>query len=525
PVEQALAAIWADVLGVERVGRHDNFFELGGDSILSIQVVSRARQAGLRFSTKELFQHQTVAELAGVTVQESADAQDAPVVGEVPLTPIQRWFFATHRINPRHFNQAVMLELADGLDLDALRRAVEALFAQHDALRARFTRDGEEWRQEYGPVEPLDALTVHALPEGDEEAQAAAMEKIADEVHAGFDLGRGPLLRAVLFDRGAGRRPYLLLVAHHLIVDGVSWRILLDDLDSGYGQAAGGGPVRLGAKTTSVQEWSTRLAQHVASGALDAELDYWATAADAGALPVDHEPAPGAPAAPAGTVTVPISPEDTDALLRAAPGAYRTRINDVLLAALAWALTRWTGRGRVSVQLEGHGREDVLDGVDLSRTVGWFTTMFPVALEVPADDEPDWRTVVKSVRRQLRAVPGNGFGFSALRELGPPEVRERLAGTGGGPQIVFNYLGQWDARSTEAEASLFHAAHPAPGLDHDPADRTGQALEVVGSVHGGELEFSWYYQPAWYDEATVTALAGAFAEALRRIAQDCREDR
>jgi non-ribosomal peptide synthase protein (TIGR01720 family) len=347
------------------------------------------------------------------------------------------------------------------------------------------------------------------------------MEKVADEVHASFDLYRGPLLRAVLFATGTGRRPYLLLVAHHLAVDGVSWRILLDDLDTAYGQALRGEPVDLGPKTTSFRDWACRLDQYVAAGGLDGELEHWAAASDAGGLPMDHPCAE--PVSPARTVSVTLSAQDTEALLRSAPTAYRTRINDVLLAALAWALSRWTGRERVAVEVEGHGREEIFDGVDLSRTVGWFTTMFPVALDVPAGGESDWRTLVKSVRRQVRAVPANGFGYAALRYLGPPAVRERLAAAGPGPQVVFNYLGQWDAQQREERDGLFYAVHASLGQDHDPVDRSSHTLEVVGAVNHGRLEFSWYYQPDRWARSTVEQVAGDFAGALRGIARDSRE--
>ena len=234
------------------------------------------------------------------------------------------------------------------------------------------------------------------------------------------------------------------------MIDGVSWRILLEDLDAAYQQAARGETIQLGRKTTSFRDWAQRLSEYAADGGLDHELDHWAGVLEGGCeLPVDHT---SSEPAPAQTVSVLLSTEDTDALLRAAPTAYRTRINDVLLAALAWSLSQWTGRKTISVDLEGHGREDVLEGVDLSRTVGWFTTVFPIALDEPTNDEPNWRDLVKSVRRQLRAVPGNGFGFGALRYLGPPAARERLSASGPRPQIAFNYLGQWDSRSPASGA-------------------------------------------------------------------------
>jgi amino acid adenylation domain-containing protein/non-ribosomal peptide synthase protein (TIGR01720 family) len=505
PVQHALAAIWAEVLGLERVGVADNFFELGGDSILSIQVVSRARQAGLRLTTKDVFVHQTIARLEPVVTEVHADGAEQPVSGAVPLTPIQQWFFATHSVNPHHFNQSAFVELTGELDEKALEQALEALVAHHDALRMRFEKADGGWRQYNEPIAAESVLRRADLSDVPAEEQFAAMEKLADEVHAGLDLERGSLLAAVLFTRGADRSPCLLLVAHHLVVDGVSWRIIMDDLDTAYQQAAQGEPVRLGAKTTSFLDWAHRLGEHVAAGGLDHELGHWATALDCRPLPADHPPAaePGPPR----TVLVRLTAEDTDTLLRAAPAAYRTRINDILLTGLGWALSRWTGDSKVSVELEGHGREEIIGDVDLSRTVGWFTTIYPITLDVAG------------------TVPGNGIGFGALRYLGTAAARERLSAPG--PQIVFNYLGQWDARSSGSDAEtgpgLYQGAHTSLGGEHDPGERPVHALEVVGAVQEGQLECAWYYRPDLYDQATVESVAGDFAAALRRIAQDCRQ--
>ena len=373
-------------------------------------------------------------------------------------------------------------------------------------------------------------LQRHDLSDVDPDEQLPAMEKVADDVHASFDLGQGPLVSAVLFDRGAGQRPMLFVAAHHLVVDGVSWRILVDDLATAYGQLGRGEPVDLGPKTTSVQDWSQRLGAYVRAGGLDHELAHWQGVLDAAPLPVDHpldeSAVPVSSTTPVHTASVELDTADTEALLRGAPTAYRTGINDVLLAALAWALARWTGQPRVAVDLEGHGREEILDGVDLSRTVGWFTTMFPVAFDVPADreqDSPDWRALVKSVRRQLRAVPGNGFGFGALRYLGAPATQDALAADRPGPQVAFNYLGQWDARSAEPDGGLVQAEHGSLGQDHDSADRGAHLLEVVGAAQGGRLAFTWFYQPDRHDHSTVESVAADFADALRRIARDCRE--
>jgi amino acid adenylation domain-containing protein/non-ribosomal peptide synthase protein (TIGR01720 family) len=521
PIEATLAGIWADVLGLERIGVRDNFFELGGDSILSIQVVARARQAGLRLVTKDLFRHQTIAALAPVVtmVQETTGERPA-VVGAVPLTPIQRWFFEAGRANPHHFNQSHLVELTDELDERALGRALDALLVQHDALRMRFEQVDGRWQQRNAPVEPMITLHKCELPDLSEPEWYAAMEKVADEIHASFDLGSGPLLKVVLFVSAGPWRPYLFLVAHHLVVDGVSWRILLDDLDTAYQQSARGELIDLGAKTTSFRDWSVRLGEYVTAGELDGELEHWVRALEGPQLPVDQ--APPVLRMPARVISTVLSRQDTETLVRGAPSAYRTRINDILLAAFAWALSRWTGRQRVSIDLEGHGREEIFADVDLSRTVGWFTSMFPVALDVQCADEPNWRNVIKSVRRQLRAIPRNGFGYGALRYLGSPAVRELLSARGGNREIGFNYLGQWDARAHEEDRSLFVATHSSIGQDHDPADRAEHLLEVVGEVGDGQLGFSWYHQPE-LSESAVRSVADDFIEALRLIAQDCRE--
>jgi non-ribosomal peptide synthase protein (TIGR01720 family) len=524
--ERRIARIWADVLGVEQVGADDNFFHLGGDSILSMQVVSRLRRDGLHLATRDLFTHQTVAGLAAVVRTAPQSSGDGPVTGEVPLTPIQEWFLTSPRAGHHHFNQSLLLELDGTPDPTALRTALGALLDHHDALRMRFTRDEDGWHQFNPPPSEADAVLAHHDLTGLPDTEAdAAMSKAADDLHTGFDIGRGPLLRAALFT-GAGRPAFLLLVAHHLVVDAVSWRILRDDLEAAYRQAADGEPVDLGERTTSFRDWSRKLAAHVAEGGLDHELPYWEQAVAAEPLPTGQVAGPDAE--PARTLHVELGEDDTASLLRAAPAAYRTRVNDVLLAALALALARWTGRDRIRLDLEGHGREDLLEGVDLSRTVGWFTTVHPVALQVsdPEDLGPDrdWRSLVKSVRRQLRAVPGNGIGFGALRTYGPPEVRERLGPAAHG-QVVFTYLGQWDTRPADSGGSLVRAEHGSLGQDHDPRDSGSHLLEVVGAVQEGRLAFTWHHRPAVHDTATVRSVAEDFAEVLRHIARHARDSR
>jgi non-ribosomal peptide synthase protein (TIGR01720 family) len=495
-VETALAGIWSDVLGVPQVGVHDNFFTLGGDSILSIQMVSRARQAGLRLTTRDVFEHQTIAELAPVATAVDESGSQAPVVGEVPLTPIQSWFFRTGPVAPHHFNQSLLLELRPDVDVVALRSAVDTLPEHHDALRLRFSKVDGEWRQHNA-----DLLDATALAVAD---SWSSMEAVADQVHASLSLTEGPLFVATLFT-GGDHPPFLLLVAHHLVVDAVSWRILTDDLDRAYQQAVAGVPIDLGPKTTSFRDWSLRMREYADGGGFDSEREHWlsvgAPSEGLDAEP-DDDPTP---------LVVTVDTGDTEAVVRRAPGVYRTSVNDIVLAALAWAVARHTG-DVARIELEGHGREDIVDGVDLSRTVGWFTSMFPVRLEVPGDDDPDWRSVVKAVRRQRRAVPGNGLGYGYV------------GGDAGAP-IVFNYLGEWEGQAALPDESLYRRIHASLGQDNDPGNQRPHALEVVGGVDEQSLQFSWSFRPDLVSRASVETLAADFAEALRQIAEDVRRPR
>ncbi|MFE7482625.1 amino acid adenylation domain-containing protein [Streptomyces sp. NPDC057552] len=519
PQEKILERVWAETLGLERVGVEDRFFDLGGDSILSIQVMARARRGGLRLDTQDIFLHQTIAELAAVGEFVGDTAGDArpPAVGPVPLTPVQRWFFATHDV-PHHFNQSMLVELRGRADEQALRTALEALIEHHDALRMRFTRDGDRWDQQNPPHTPGSAglLRVVDATGTAEDALDGLMEREATRAQAGFSLAEGPLLAAVLFDLGEERRGRVFLTAHHLVVDTVSWNILLDDLEVAYTQAVAGAPVDLGPRGTTFQEWSTRLSAHTRQGGLDHELSYWRAVDTDLPLPRDFAGTPKA--ADGRQAEILLGPEESVLLTDHAPTVYRTRVEEVVLSALARTLARWTGHGAVAVDLEGHGRERLLDGVDLSRTVGWFTSVHPVRLDAP--EGAGWRELIRAVRRQLRAVPGKGMGYGPLRHL-----REGLPGAGPGgpdPEVVFNFLGRHRTRS-RSDDGLYHALHGALGEDLSPDDRTSHLLEIVGGIKDGRLAFTWYYSSAVHEPRTIARLARDFEEALREIAAECAE--
>ncbi|HEV2149997.1 MAG TPA: amino acid adenylation domain-containing protein [Longimicrobiaceae bacterium] len=517
PVERTLARIWSEVLRVPRVGVHDRFFDLGGDSILSIQVVARARQEGVHLTPRQMVEHPTIARLAGVAGSASGTPEEqGALAGEVPLTPIQHWFFEQEIGDRNHWNQAFLFAPRRHLDHRALARAVGLLMAHHDALRLRFHRGGGGWTQRYadpgGPA-PVLALDLSRLPAGERERR---LEAVSGQVQASLDLERGPLLRVVRFDLGA-RGERLLLVVHHLAVDGVSWRVLLEDLQrllEGGGEAGD-----LPPKTSSFARWAQRLAEHAASDELRREADLWTGLHhdDPPRLPVDHPGAENRPAR-AGYVTAGFDADETRALLHEVPAAYRTRINDVLLAALARCLAGWSGERRVLLHLEGHGREDLFPDVDLSRTVGWFTSLFPVLLDL----RRAWGEAeeLKAVKEQLRGVPAGGIGYGLLRYLTPdPDVRSELRALPV-PEISFNYLGQFD--QTVSGSGLFAVADEPIGPSHGPGGRRAHLLDVVAAVEDGVLRVRWTYGRDVHRPETVEALAARYLAELRALVAHCR---
>ena len=513
-LEQQLVSIWQDVLKLGQVGLRDNFFELGGDSIVSIQVVGRARQAGIHFTPKDLFQHQTIERLATVAcVGATSQAFDqGPVSGELILLPVQQVFFDEAIPQRQHWNQSVMLKPTQPLDAGVLAQALAALVVHHDGLRLGFRQEGEGWQARYrSPASRCDDLLWVA-----DIADAEALHSIGNEAQRSLDLQTGPLLRGVLanLDDGSQR---LLLAIHHLVVDGVSWRILFEDLQGAYRQLLAGQALQLPAKTTSAQMWAERLQGYARSAPLQAELAYWQAHLEGvdGQLPMDN-PSGGRQNRLAQTVRTRLDASLTRQLLQDAPKAYRTQVNDLLLTALARVIVRWTGSDSALIQLEGHGREALFNDVDLTRTVGWFTSLYPARL-TPVTDLGN---SLKQIKEQLRSIPNKGLGFGALAHLANDASRATLARLPV-PRLTFNYLGQFDASFNEADGALFVPASEGAGDELDPEAPLSNVLAVNGQVFGGELNLGWTFSREQFNETTVQALADDYARELQALIEHC----
>jgi len=511
-LESTLAAIWCAVLNVPQVGLDDNFFELGGDSILSIQVVSRARQAGIHFSPRDLFQHQTVQTLAAVaTLVEQVTAEQGVLTGSSGLTPIQQWFFDTPIPERQHWNQALVLKPLQLLEPHRLEQALLAVLEHHDALRLSFSQRDAQWHAEHLAVPQGGVLMqahVHDM------AQCTAL---FTETQRSLDLAHGPLLRALLVDGPQGQQR-LLIAIHHLVVDGVSWRVLLEDLQNVYRQLSKGQSVSLPAKTSALRDWAARLQAYAHSESLREELTVWQAqlAGPAVALPVTR-PLGALRNRDADTVSVRLDAEHTRQLLQQAPSAYRTQVNDLLLTVLARVVCRWSGHDSALIQLEGHGRETLFDDIDLTRSVGWFTSAYPLRLTPLAEQGAS----IKAIKEQLRGIPHKGLGYGVLRYLADDLCKQTLAGLPSAG-ITFNYLGQFD-QSFGADA-LFHPLDESAGLAHDPDAPLPNELSIDSQVYGGELVLRWTFSRERFDRQTLQALADAYLAELRSLIAHCLRD-
>ncbi|ANW03877.1 non-ribosomal peptide synthetase [Bradyrhizobium icense] len=518
--EEQIAAVWREVLGRERIGRNDNFFELGGDSILSLQIIARLRKRGIRLTPKQVFGQQTVAGLATVAAvataplagKESSTAKvsTAAATSMRHLLPIQARFFSEDIANRNHWNQAVLLVPQTRMDWETLRRALTTIVDHHDALCLQFAQVDGAWHATQGtPPSPSELLWIHT-----DVGDATQVTAIASAAQESLSLSSGSLLHAAAMDLADGSQR-LLIVIHHLVVDGVSWRVLLEDLASAYDQLKRDAVVTLPPKSEAYASWGERLHSYAAIRELADELPFWLDGAAGPSLPCDDDHGGVDRVGDGEEVSLVFDAEVTSRLLQEAPSAYRTQVNDLMLASLLRAISRWSQRDDVTVELEGHGREDIFSGVDISRTVGWFTTAFPVRLQGGSDDDA---SLIKTVKEKLRAIPNRGLGYGVLRYLGSEDQRRALAQLPE-PQLVFNYLGRFDG--SVGASSLFGFAPESAGGSRSATAPLRGWLNITGLVREGRLHLSFGYGRKRYRWETVARLAKLYETALRELVAHC----
>ena len=487
PGEHAMAAIWQQVLSRKNLGVHDDFFEAGGDSLLAMQVLARINKSGLSLPAREFFRLPTIAGCAAAARERVLTAPDTktlrPPSGTVPLTPIQHWFFDHHPVDPHFFNLSIMLEVTGRVDIEHVARAVTTVIRHHDALQLVYTRHTTGWVAHYSR-HPDDALftveDLSSLPAGQ---RTAEQTRRAADYQTQIDLARGPLFHAVLFQHGDNQRDRLLLVAHHLVIDLISWRIVLDDLDTALSQSQATQSVALAGGSDRFGDWARMLPTYLRSEAADRGRAYWLELADSFAA---------APPPPRVTETAPeaflhryLTSADTAVLLERATAMCAT-MEDLLLATALLAHHSSNGASYFVVNLDRHGRAETVGdhNVDVSRTVGWFTAVVPVYLMLSG--EPTLSSSLATVQKTLRQLPNRGVDFGLLRYLGTPKERQQLDSLPR-PNMSLNYQGEFD-QELESMTNLALSEDDA-GEQRSEHHQRETTFDLDVRVVAGALEF------------------------------------
>ncbi|OIK22018.1 non-ribosomal peptide synthase/polyketide synthase [Bacillus amyloliquefaciens] len=510
--EELLVSIWQEVLGAERIGILDNFFDFGGDSIKSIQVSSRLYQAGYKVDMKHLFKYPAIAELSPFVVPVSRMADQGEVSGRTNLTPIQHWFFEQKMPHAHHYNQAVMLHSAEGFKEDPLRRTMERIASHHDALRMIFEETPNGYNARIPGTDEHELYHLELMNYKEETDPAQAIAEKANEIQSSMVLEQGPLMKLGLFRCPDG--DHLLIAIHHLVIDGVSWRILLEDFASGYEQAEQGQTISLPQKTDSFSFWADQLSKYAAETDMEEEIAYWTELSNIKPQPLPKDKiSEGSLLRDSEELTIQWTKEETEQLLKQANRAYNTEINDLLLTSLGLAVHRWTGMEDIVVNLEGHGREPIIPDADISRTMGWFTSQYPVVLKMEAGKDLSQR--IKAVKEGLRRIPDKGMNYSIIKYVsGRPEAGTLQLN----PEISFNYLGQFDQNLKHQALSI---SPFSTGLPMNENQERPAVLDLNGMIAEGKLSLTLSYSSKQYEKSTMAQFARSLKESLQEVIAHC----
>ncbi|WP_239586899.1 condensation domain-containing protein, partial [Shouchella xiaoxiensis] len=510
--ERVLTEIWEEVLSRKKVGITDNFFEIGGDSILAIRLIAKAKEQGLNFTPKDLFHHRTIANLVSVVREVEDNEEQGLIEGNVPLTPVQQWFFETILEEPNHFNQSLFLQVRDEIDPALLKKSFDYLIEYHDALRSRFSLSEEGWKQEnVGLDGELQEFKVIDLADHSSELQKKEMGRIANRAQQELSIEKGPLVNVRYFNLGRKQPNRILIIIHHLVVDGVSWRILLDDLHKVYQDLKNQEEPKLPSKTMSYKKWAEKLLEYVDSDKIQKEKAYWLDVISKGSTPLAIDYQGENTVASTDNVSVELNQAYTASLLQEVPKTYHTQIQEILLMVLGETFSEWIGRTPLLIDVEGHGREQFDDEVDCSRTVGWFTSIYPV--QIGLRNKNDIGEGIKQVKEGIRKIPNGGIDYGVLKYLGSNEIPSANS------EVSFNYLGQIDQALTEA--ALFKMAHESVGLEQNQDNNRPYVLEISGKIMDETLQLNWRYSKNLHERRTISKLANEYMDKLREVINHC----
>jgi len=506
--ETKLTKIWEEVLGFAPIHRDDNFFEIGGDSILSIQIIAKARNKGIELKTNDIFDHQTIGELVLFAKTKETVHSNELVIGELPLLPIQHWFFEDHKVAPHFWNQGVQFSNISEVNRIQLQQVTAYLLEQHDALRQRFVKTEKGWIAEILPPENLDVFTEIILESNDQ----SSIEEHTKSIQESFDLSKGNLIQCVYFKTPNLQDSFCRLIAHHLLVDAISWKIITEDFTNALIQAKKEQPIISNAKTSSVIAWSQHIKNTVET-TYQKEADFWKKQiAKSTSFPVDFENSKTIEHKDLRIISTTLDATVTKALVNTANKTFSTKTLELLVAGLIETIGQWSAQKEISIGFEGHGRETKNTNLDISKTVGWFTSYFPVTFEYRAGASIDDKIV--AVKENMRKVPNGGIGFGALRYI------EKSFGTIKNPEILFNFLGTYNF--SELQEGLTVSAL-TEGLRDERSERSYK-LEINSHIQNDILYLNWSYSTKMYKEVTIQRLVDNFNEHLTTIIDHCTKN-
>ncbi|URZ03767.1 non-ribosomal peptide synthetase [Clostridium felsineum] len=512
-IEEILVKVWEEVLGIEGIGIDHNYYELGGDSIKSIQIVSRLHKY-IKITIKDIMQYPTIRDLSEHVKYNNFEVEQGTVEGNVELSPIQEWFYKKDFSEKDYFNQAFVFYKKGGINEEILRKTFLELLKHHDALRMIYAEENCEVKQINRGLQQLQNMfTIDKYDLRGDNNYSKTIEILSSKLQQGMDIERGILLKFGVFK--TKEEDYVLIAIHHLVIDIVSWKILLEDLENTYKSIEKGEKVILPQKTTSYKEWTLKLKEYGNSKEIMREINYWKTIEDTDikTLPRDFKKCEST-FGESENITVSLSNEKTEELLRKTSMAYNTQINDILLCALGLAVKEWSGNEKVLVSLEGHGREDIISDIYIDRTIGWFTSIYPVILDMAHSDNISY--CIKNIKETLRHIPNEGIGYGILKYLTTSEnnknIKFKLK-----PEISFNYLGEF----VQSDKSLFKYSKLSPGESVSRSNKKLYSIEINGEISNGEFKLHFNYSTKEYKHENIKKLSEIYMNNLNKIIEHC----
>lgn len=512
-LENKLVAIWAQLLYIpaEQIRKNDNFFELGGDSLSCLLFTIKAEEHGLNISVTQLINHPTIEELVKVidtSGQKTIITDQSPIVGDIPLLPIQKWFFEQDLEDVNHWNTEFSLSLKQAIDYDTLKLAFRELIKHHDMLRAKFYKTGSKWSQECRNVDEIDNVASFQIVDS---SLAKRRSDNSGLKQLGLDIKKGPIMKIILNNDYQQQPQTLSIIIHHLIIDGISRRILCEDLETVYKQLKQGASVNLPPKTTSYKEWGTKLIEYANSQELMLEQKYWLKQIhEPKKFPTDFDKGPNKMRYQK-TEFFEWDVESTSVLFNSATEYYKVQFGDVLLTALSMSINRWSGRKHLRIALTGHGRQKLFNGVDLSRTIGWFMTLFPIKINLPNMENPI--DSLMKIKDQLNTIPNEGIGYGILRYLTTSKVNRGLKEHF--PNIAFNYIGRLDRNTNPSEIfTVTDQSFKELNTHKGGGDTPFYLMMIRAVIIDGKLKVLWSYSSKHFKSKSIRTMKESFIEYL-----------